>query len=173
MIQATIFSGHEGRLRFGRVVYLTLFGGCDLARPTIARQVLAQREREREGRSSAQKPFFLTVFGGVDIRVPTLAEEFIDLGELLTTEVLTMEEWERSITNVSRVESSFASFTLFGGFDECKLPSENQEIDALALHRHLGNISDAAGQALQYGIGQRDVERYAIVRRAVMADTQG
>lgn len=171
MIQVTIFSGHDGRLRFGKMVYLTVFGGCDLARPTIARQLVAQREAERQGRAPMPKPFFLTIFGGVDIKSPTLAEEFIDLRELLGTEVLTMPDWERSIAGMSRAESSIASFTLFGGLDECELPSENQEIDALALHRHLGNVSEAAAEVLQYGIGQRDAERYAIVRRAILAET--
>ena len=170
MIQVTIFSGHDGRLRFGKMVYLTVFGGCDLVRSTVARQLVAQREALRQGRNSVPKPFFLTVFAGVNIKSPTLAEEYVDLRELLGSEVLTMPDWERSIASASRAESSVASFTLFGGFDECELPSENREIDALALQRHLGNVSAAAAEILQYGIGQRDAERYAIIRRAVLAE---
>ncbi len=171
MIQVTIFAGHDGRLRFGRLLYLTIFGSCDLVRPTIARQVLAQRETDGQARAHTPRPFFLTIFGGVDIKAPTLGEEFIDLREALNSGVIKMEEWERSIIDNNRAENMVGSLTLFGGLDECKLPSENHEIESLALQRHLGNISDTAGQVLQYGIGLHDSARYATVRRALLAET--
>ena len=117
-----------------------------------------------------QTPFFLTIFGAAEIKCPTLAEEFIDLRELLNTEGSRFANWETSITSISRGDGALASFTLFGGFDEGAIPSENEEVDSLALHRHLGNISDSAGQILQCGVGQRDVERYATVRQAVLTE---
>ena len=170
MIQVTVFSAHEGRLRHGTQFYLTMFGACELVRPTVAHRMLAKAEQKRGGRPLEQTPFFLTIFGAAEIKCPTLAEEFIDLRELLNTEGARFANWETAITTVSRGDGAVASFTLFGGFDECALPSENEEVDALALNRHLGNISDSAGQILQRGIGQRDVERYATIRQAVLTD---
>ena len=172
MIHFTIFAGHEGRLRLDGTFYLTMFGGCELIRPTLARHAMTKRELEREGRATRQKPFFLTIFGGAGIKLPTLAEEYLDLQESLGSGLLAMADWERSVTDLTRSDSLFGSFTLFGGFDEGELPSENEEIEAIALHRHLGNLSDTAGQMLQYGIGRRDAERYATVHRAVNAESQ-
>lgn len=170
MIQATIFAGHDGRLRYDKWFYLTLFGGCDLFRPTMARQLLSQRQAQQQNQPvHRRKPFFLTIFGGVSIKSPTLAEEFIDLREMVNSGLLSLDEWDRSLVLLEESEGGIASLTLFGGFDECELPSENEEVDSLAVQRHLGNISDSASQTLQYGIGQHGSERTATVRRAIMA----
>ncbi|MGB2984544.1 MAG: hypothetical protein WBE26_01565 [Phycisphaerae bacterium] len=169
MIHVTIFAGHDGRLQPSKRFYLTLFGGCDLVRPTIARELLTQRQAEREHRRADHRPFFLTIFAGVDIKSPTLAEEFIDLREMINSGLLTMQDWERSIVQLGQSDGAIASFTIFGGFDECELPSENEEIDSLAIQRHLGNIPESAGQVLQYGIGQRGAQRTATIRQAILA----
>ena len=172
MVQVTLFSGHEGRLRYGNQFYLTLFGGCEVMRPTLASQILVDAE-DRETRRRTPSPFFLTIFGGAEIKCPTLAEEFIDLREMLMNRRHDVPDWEKSISLVGREGGAVGSFTLFAGFDECALPSENEEVDALAMHRHLGNLSDAAGQVLQCGVGQRNAERYATVRQAVLTDLRG
>ncbi len=169
MIKVTIFSGHSGRLRADQSFYLTLFGGFELVRPTIARQLLAQRQADRDHRSSGRRPFFLTIFGSGSIKSPTLTEEFIDLHEMLRSNLMTMEDWERAIADLDRFDIGVASFTIFGGFEESKLPSEAEEIDSLAVQRHLGNISESAGQVLQCCIGQHGAERRATVRRAILA----
>lgn len=170
MIHVTIFGGHDGRLQPNKRFYLTLFAGCDLVRPTIARQLLAQRQGQRDHRPTNNKAFFLTLFGGVDIKSPTLAEEFIDLREMISSGLLSMQDWDRSMAELGRDEDTIASFTMFGGLGECELPSEDEEIESLALQRHLGNISDSAGDVLRYGIGQHGGERTAIVRRAILAN---
>ena len=168
MIQATIFAGHDGELRFDKAFYLTLFGGTDLIRPTMARRILMQRE-DRRFDAPRRKPFFLTVFAGVEIKAPTLAAEFIDLTEMLKSGALVMADWDRALSELGRSQDSIATLTLFAGFDECVVPSEEEEIDSLAIQCHLGNIADSARQVLQAGIGLRDSERRAIVRRAVHA----
>lgn len=170
MIQVTVFSGHEGLLRFDRLFYLTIFGGCDLVRPTIARRLVAQKSAARDGHPEGRRPFFLTVFGGVDISAPTLAAEFLDLRETIESGLLSLDDWSRAMAQLGHADGAVGSFTLFGGFDECKLPTENEEIDSLGVQRHLGNISMAAGQVLQYGIGQRGAERNSTVRRALVAE---
>ncbi len=168
MIQVTIFSGHEGRLRFDKYFYLTLFAGCEMIRPTVARQLLASRKSKGDGLSPARTPFFLTVFGGASIKSPTLVEEFIELREMLAAGLLSMDDWDRAMGDISGADGNVASFTLFGGFDECELPSLDEEVDSLAVQRHLGAISESAGQTLQYAIGQKGSERRSAVRRAIL-----
>ena len=169
MIQVTIFSGRSGELSLDISFYLTLFGGFELTRPTIARQILARRQAQRQGRLPGPRPFFLTIFGGGSIKCPTLAAEFIDMKETICGGHLDMADWERAMGDLGPGEPIFGSFTLFGGLDESGLPSEEQEIDSLAVQRHLGNISESAGQVLQYGIGQGGSERTATLRRAILA----
>ncbi len=170
MIQFCIMGGYEGLIRPERKVYLTFMGGCELKRATVARQILAQRLHEREGKSAPPHQFFLTVMGAVEITCPTLAEEFIDLREMISSGSLSMDDWDRAMADLGRSDVSIASFTLMGGFAENELPSEEQEIESLAVQRHLGVISDSAGQVLQFGVGRRDAERRATLRRAILAD---
>jgi len=169
MVQLCVFSGHEGRWRPEQKLYLTLFGGCDLTRPTVARQILADREWRADPRRSPQRTFFLTLFGGAVIKSPTLAEEFIDLREILDSGALSLADYERAIAGLGRSDSAIYSLTLFGGFVESQLPTENTEVDSLALQRHVGNIPESAGRVLQLGIGLKDAERRATVHRAVLA----
>ncbi len=169
MFQVTIFGGHDGQLRYDKLLYITLFGGCELVRPTIARQLVMERQPPRGDQPKRRKPFFLTIFGGAEIKAPTLAEEFIDLREMIASGMLTASDWDRAMSNLAQADTGVGSFTLFGGFDERAIPSEDDEIEGLALQRHLGNIPEPAGQILQYGIGQRGSERTATLRRALAA----
>ena len=169
MIQVTIFSGRSGDLRLDNSFYFTLFGGFELTRPTIARQILAKRDAERYGNRVSARPFFLTIFGGGSIKCPTLAAEFLDLRETLGGGLLDPSDWERAMGDIGHGAPIYGSFTLFGGLDESGLPSEEQEIDSLAVQQHLGNIPESAGQVLQCGIGQRGSERTATLRRAILA----
>ena len=168
MIHVCIMSGHEGLLRLDRKIYLTLFGGCSLIRPTVARQLLESR-RTPDATVRRRRPFFITICGGVEIKVPTLAEEYIDLRELVAAGTLSLDDWDRAVAELGDIGGSIGSFTLMGGLSESGLPTEAQEIDALAIQRHLGNINDDAAQILPYGIGQRDGERRATIRRALAA----
>ena len=77
--------------------------------------------------------------------------------------------WSGTRPMFERLDVSISSFTLMGGFSECELPSEDEEVDSLALQRHLGHIPESAGQILQYGIGRRGAERFATLRRALAA----
>ena len=168
MMQVTIFSGHEGRLRFDKFLYLTLFGGSELVRPTVARQLLASRKNQGDGSAAGRTPFFLTIFGAASIKSPTLVEEFVELREMLAAGLLSMDDWDRAMGDISGADGNVASFTLFGGFDECELPTMDEEVDSLAVQRHLGSISEGAGQMLQYAIGQKGSERRSAVRRAIL-----
>ena len=150
MFQICILGGHDGIIRPEEKFVLTLMGGCDFKRSTIGRQILAERQQRKEGRPRP-KQFFLTILGGVDIKVPTLAEEFLDLRQLLDSGEITMDDWDRATADLGRSDVTIGSFTLMGGFSECELPSEEEEVESLAVQRHLGNIPNSAGDLLTYG----------------------
>lgn len=193
MLQVTIFGGREGRLRNDGTIYLTLFGACELYRPTLARQLVTLRQSQASGSDwnahggseggpedwtgsrragrGLKKPFFLTLFGSTEIKSPTLAEELADLQEMIRSGELTLVDWERSVAAIGMNDMSYSSFTMFGAFEECTLPSENEEVESLAVQCHVGNISDSARQVLQTGIGQRASERRAVLHRALAMST--
>ena len=143
MFHLCLFGGHGGELSADRKLYLTMFGGCEVLRPTLAKQMLVLRHSGR-GRSGPPLHVFITLFGGTDVTAPTLAQEYLDLQNALRAGQLTLEQWDRDIAELGQAFRS-ASLTLFGGFDDAKLPSEDQELEDLALNRHLGYLSDAAG----------------------------
>lgn len=169
MIHVTMFAGHEGQLSGSKFLYVTMFGGTELVRPTLARQILAARQQHGQDAVRRRRPFVLTVFGGTSITSPTLAAEFLDLRELVQAGILRPGDWDRGLAEISRPEDTVASLTLFGGFEQNALPSEEQEIESLAIQTHLGNIDDSSRQVLMAGIGQKDAERQAVLRRAVYA----
>lgn len=167
MIQFCVMAGHEGMLQPDKKVYLTLFGGCDLRRPTFARQLLAHRQRQASGEPLPGRHTFVTICGGVEIKSPTLAEEFVDLRELLSTKALRAEDWDAFLADPARYSPRISAFTLMGGFEEVTLPSENEEVESLAIQQHVGNISENVARVLKYGVGQRDAERWATLRKAL------
>ena len=171
MIQICVMGGHEGRMLPERKGYLTIFGSCELTRPTVARQIFARRQRERQGLPPTHMQFFLTICGASEIKVPTLAEEFIDLRDLLASGALDMNDWDRAVADISLSDVSISSFTVMGAFSESELPSEDAEIESLAVQSHLGSIPEGARKVLQLGIGQREGERRATLRRALEVAT--
>jgi hypothetical protein len=161
--------GQEGVIQPVSKFYITFMGACELRRETLARRLLSQRQRQREG-LGVPRQFFLTFMGGTDIRCPTLAEEFIDLQQLIRAGELTLADWDRAMAELGRLDVNIGSFTFMGGFSECELPSESQEVESLALQRHMGNITRDASDVLQHGIGKRDGERQATLRRALLVE---
>jgi hypothetical protein len=167
MLHFCIFGAHEGELSSDKRVYITICGGCELKRPTLARQLIEQRERGSKADPGRWR-FFFTLFGATELKAPTLAEEFIDLQDALRAELLTVDEWDRGIARLRTMEGlSAASFTVCGGFSTNELPTEDEELDRLALNKHLGNISDSAGRALMLAVGHDGSQRPTAVRRAV------
>jgi hypothetical protein len=84
MFHVCIMGGYEGVIEPESKFYLTLFAGAEFKRPTVARQILARRQQQREGRLHPPRQFFLTICGGVEITAPTLAEEFWTCGSSFT-----------------------------------------------------------------------------------------
>lgn len=170
MVQFCLFGGYDGPLRPEKKVYFTAFGGSDLVRPTLARRIAWARDHRKDGSASKHRYFIITLFGGTDIKSPRLAEEFIDLKGMVRSGGLSLRDWDRSLAEMHRYENeSITSITLFGGLGEDELPSEDEEIDSLALQRHLGNIPDRAGEILQLGVGQGGTQRTAVLHQALAA----
>ncbi|MFH0982142.1 MAG: hypothetical protein V2A79_11445 [Planctomycetota bacterium] len=169
MLQWCMFGGYEGLLGPERKVYFTMFGGCELRRPTVARQLLAMR-RMHTAVPDVGKRVVITIFGSTAIKCPTLAEEFIDLREAVRSKAVGIVQWDASMSDLDRWQNAtMLSFTLFGSFEETALPSEDEEVEALALQRHLGNIDEPSGRVLELGIGQSGSQRRAVLHQAVLA----
>ncbi|MGD8451436.1 MAG: hypothetical protein PVJ57_06420 [Phycisphaerae bacterium] len=167
MIHLCIFSGHNAPLAPGRRVYLTVFGGADLSRPTLAKQMIERFRRQQAG-DTVPGHFFITLFGGVSIKVPTLAEEFLDLQHAVRGGQLTLTQWDQALAEVGHYNVwPLGSLTLFGGYDAEELPSENTEVEQIAQSRHLGYLSDEAATLLAGAIGTRGTPRGTVVRQAV------
>ncbi len=166
MVHFCIFGGYEGPLSPEKKCCFTLFGGCALRRPTLARQLIAARQI-RDGNAPIPKLVFITIFGATEIKCPTLAEEFLDLREAVATGALDPAQWDFYLAELDRWQSSAVmALTLFGAFSESELPAEKDEIESLALQRHLGQIDDDSGRILEMGIGQNGAQRRAIIRQA-------
>jgi hypothetical protein len=167
MIQFCMFGGHTGQFEAARRIHITIFGGCDLIRPTIAKQVSAMKQQggPQRGGPSRVEHFFATIFGGTTLRLPTLAAELLDLQNALRSGELTLADWDRLSGALTRQEN-ISTLTLFGGFDSDELPGEDKELEDLALNRHLGYISEDASDVLMQAIGHRGPSRAAAARQA-------
>ena len=136
--------------------------------PALARQLLAMR-RENRAEARPGRKVIITIFGGTDITSPPLAEEFIDLREAVRSGALDPNRWDDYMTELAHAEpKTIMSFTLFGGFDEANLPDEDEEVESLALQRHLGNVSEESGRVLEMGVGQGGAQRRAVIHQAVV-----
>ncbi len=167
MFHFCIMGGHGGELTAGQKVCVVVFGGCEFRLPTLAKQILENRRRAQHGLPK-RTHLFITICGGTQLKSPTLAEEFMAMREAINSGVLTMEDWDAAVVELAAEEGlRYASVTLMGGFDASELPEENEEVDGLAINRHLGHIPDEAGTTLELGVGQRGAQRVAIVRRAL------
>lgn len=166
MFQVCIMSGLEGNLGSENKVYLTVLGGCELTCPTVARQIVAALTRTENGRRDRPRQVFVTILGATEIKAPTLAQEYLDLRDLIQAGTLSVDDWDRTVSEVGRADVELQSYTVMGGFSDCELPSESEEIESLAMQRHLGNIAPEAGQILECAVGQRGAERRATLRRA-------
>jgi hypothetical protein len=166
MVRFTIFSGHEGSLGPDGDIYITVFAGSDLERPPLATLAARTRGQPNPDYPAARYTFF-TLFGGVEVRWPTIAQEFLALRDALRSGALTLADWDGFVARHGQAGGlRVNAFTLFGGCNGDGVPSEDKELDDLALHRHLGHLTDAALQTLLPAIGQKGALRLAVLRQA-------
>jgi len=167
MLRLCLFGSYSGVLAPDRRCCVTLFGACALKAPTMARQLLAARQHRTLNHRSPRH-FFFTLFGTTSIKSPTLAEEFIDLREAMQSGALELDRWDEYITALDRAHTGgFFTLTLFATLAETELPSDDEEIESLALQRHFGNIGDDSSKVLEMGVGQSGVNRRTVIQRAL------
>jgi len=167
MIHFCVCGGHDGQLSADKKVYVTIFGACELKRPTLAKQVIEMRRRADAGLPQPGSHFFVTICGATEIKSPTLAEEYLDFKDAITANLFTMEDWNAALARFSGNGGvQTASFTLCGAFSANELPSENEEVEGLALNRHLGHIPDGASTMLEMAVGQGGSQRASLIGRA-------
>lgn len=169
MLQFCIFGGHHGLLSAEKKGYFTVFGSCELRRPTLARQLITAR-RIRGGHEMAPRSVFVTIFGSTEIKCPTLAEEFVDWLDAARSGALDLDLGDADWAELEKGSlNAIASLTLFGSFDQSSLPDENDEIESLALQHHFGAIHDDSRRILEMGVGQSGAQRRTIIQQAVQA----
>ena len=169
MLQLCVFSEYEGPLSREKKCFLTVFGTSRLNRPTVARQLIAA-QAEKNGKAATPKMIFLTLFGSTSIKCPTLAEEYLDLQQCVENGSLRLGDYNSYISELDQFQSnSLISLTLFGVFAEHSLPTEDEEVEGLALQRHFGNISDDSGHILELGVGRGGAHRNSVVFQAMQA----
>ena len=147
MIHFSAFGGTETQITPSLRVCITLFGGTELHRPTMARQILTHKRRGGGFRGSGARfrrshCFCLTLFGSTEVQCPTLAEEFVDFKSLLDSGDVTAEEWDEAMSFLAQEDAGvdFLTFTLFGGFG-IEYPDRSDELKRLDKHLELGLIS--------------------------------
>ncbi len=182
MFHFTIFGGSEVTINGGGQLILTLCGGTDIRRPTLAKQIMQEKHRlmtEQTVRPQGDEPsdvqgmlhffdrralgshrprrrstFVLTICGGVEIKPPSIAEEFMEMRELVASGLITEEEWDQLIGRLYQFgELEVSSFTLMGGMEEVSL-SEAEELRKIQGANELGLISEDEQTALRSVVGR-------------------
>jgi hypothetical protein len=170
MIQFCIFGGQTSELGDRSKVYVTIFGVTEVRRLTLAKQLM---QRQRAVLEQVARHYFVTLFGGAGLKLPTLAEEYLDLREALRSGALRIDEWDRGAADLTRDSRRWiSSFTMFGAFDDAEAPSEEEELDRLALYGQMGSITPAVADLLSVAAGQANVSRSAMVRQALACETE-
>lgn len=167
MPQLCMFGGHCGTLGTTADLVVTICGGAELSRPTVAQRV--SELRRRGGLGDQRSYVVITLFGGTSLKWPTLTAEYLALRDALRAGEFTVEDWDRAVAMGAGATIRVNSLTLFAGLNADELPGEDAEVEALATQRHLGQLPDRALDLLTLGIGQSGPQRLAVVRRAVMA----
>lgn len=162
-----LFGGDEGYLDPRGGFHVIIFGGAEFKRPTVARQLI-EFQHGHGGQPTRAHCTILTVFGGGSVIWPTLAEEYAALRDALDSKKISLTDWD---TNVGRFSDTgplrIHNVTIFGGFDTADLPSEDDEVEAISVQRHLGRVPEEAVEALMFGVGQDGSSRLGAVRQAV------
>lgn len=139
-----------------RRIYLTLFAGMELHRPTLAKRLLERKYSPRAGRGwfGLSHDVILCAFGGVEIREPSLADEFVDLRVLLSAGLLTRDEWDEAVYRLAAGDhEDYVSFAIFGAI-EAQLASKEEERNRIEAHRQAGLLSEREADRIDAMVGQ-------------------
>lgn len=193
MVHFTIFGGSEVTLGSGGKCIVTLFGGTDVRKPTLAKRLMQEKHllsshqaapgkdlknvdkvlmflggnypAGQPGSRRSRSNFILTICGGVEIKPPSIAEEFMDMRELMSSGLISEAEWDQLVGRLYQMGEmdSISSFTLFGAMGEGSL-SEEEEIKKIHSARELGLIDTEEERALRSVVG-RDPQQVRMLLR--------
>lgn len=161
MFHLTLFGGTEGDISPAGFTALTVFGGAELRRPTIATQLLhlksarGRRPGAWERLVGSDKNLILTVFGGTVVRAPTLVEEYSALSSAVGSGALTTDECSRLLDELIAGGGEFAHWRTLTLFGACvtRHPSTVKERKALDAAVKTGTVSQAVRATLESVVG--------------------
>ncbi len=173
MFHFTMFGGSEAQITTANMTAITIFGGADLKRPTLAQRVLQLAASEDpESESSIRRPgprsFAFTMFGGTDVKHPLLMEEYSAIHGLVATQLLRREEIQSMIAEILAQDAHYkvGSFTLFGGFSD-KRPNRKAQFRALREGEEAGLISVAHCEELERMVDAGPAVAFGLLGRLV------
>lgn len=123
MFHFCLFAGTEGEMPPIGLTALTIFGGTELRRPTLAREILVHRATRGRTRRrwtwlfGSEENLVISVFGATSLVEPTLAEEYAAMLALVRSGQVTKEELPALLDGIeaqANGRNSYRSFTLFG-----------------------------------------------------------
>lgn len=149
MFHLTLFGANQAEMPPAGLTALTMFGGSELIRPTLARRIVHLRNapphRSRLRRwLGLERNLVLTMFAGTEVRTPTLLEEFAALRALLDTGAVAAEECRDLLQRLAvdgRTDDTYTCVTLFGG-TVLRRPSVARERKALENARDSGLLTE-------------------------------
>ncbi len=198
MFHFTVCGGSEVTLTGGGQFIVTLFGGTDVRKPTLAKRLMREKHalvtqnpdpnykpnnldkilNHLQGNSPSGSPlankrrstFILTICGGVEIKPPSIAEEFMDMRELVSSGLIDPNEWDQLVGRLYQMGEldSISSFTLFGGMGEVAL-NEQEEIKKIHSASGLGLISEDEEKALRSVVGRDPQQVRMLLRQTAFA----
>ncbi|MEM7204776.1 MAG: hypothetical protein AAF628_31255 [Planctomycetota bacterium] len=175
MFHVTLFAGTEGEIAPSGFTALTVFGGAELRRPTLATQLLHLKGRRHKPLSRWQRWFgteqnlVITLFGGTVLFAPTMAEEYAALSSALRGGAIAADEAATLVDQLAAFGHERAvcrTLTLFGAC-VVRHPSAGKERKALEAAVQVGAIEDKVRGGLEAFIGAPPEARlHALARLA-------
>jgi len=176
MFHLTLFGGTEGEIAPSGFTALTLFGGSELRRPTLASQLLHLKNRREHKRRSWQRllgsdqNLILTLFGGTVIVVPTMVEEYTALAAVLRSGTVSRDEFTALLQQLTTGGQRGLSrtMTLFG-VCVVRHPSPAKERKALEVAAKTGAVTAKARESLETIIGAPPESRAGSLGKLVVS----
>jgi hypothetical protein len=187
MFHFTMFGGADVKMDGTPKVIITIFGGTDVHRQTLAKRIMREKHLSAAERANAPHPnpnpfayrpqrrqrngcFMLTLFGGVDLKPPSIAEEFMDMREVIASGMVSSAEWDELVARIYELgdQEGHASLTMFGAMEESAL-SEQDEVKKIKSARDLGIISDDEELALRGVVGRDPQQIRMLLRQTAFA----
>jgi hypothetical protein len=175
MIHFTAFGATQAEISPGGFTAVTVFGGAELRRPTLAKRIMQRRAEQRRAPSTWEKwlgmdrSIAITLFGGTEIIAPTLVEEYAALRNLLTSGAITREECRDMLDSLGREDDGDISRLTFFGACTQQSPKASNEKKALDVAESAGMIDAGIRAQLMQAIGCPPDTAAEVVLRAALA----